>query len=151
MVTNSLPADIRLRTTSLVRQQEQASGSGRSPHQSRNKPRAGISRQLHLGGFGALILDRSCEKLIAVLMIQVAPSASGAYQSAFRNLDLRCVTHPRRASFRCVDATCGRQHGKRSPICWQILFWTSNEFPRPTCANPSDWAFKLPQSMARFT
>jgi len=96
MVTNSLPADIRFAHDIIWSgNRSKLRARVRSPHQSRNKPRAGISRQLHWGGvWGTYFWIDPAEKLIAVLMIQVAPSASGAYQSAFRNLNLRCVRIP---------------------------------------------------------
>jgi len=85
------------------------------------------------GLWGTTFWIDPAEKLIAVLMIQVAPSASGPYQSALRNLTYGALPRPRSATVRSTGTGC-RRHGSARGICWQILFWTGNEFPRPAGA-----------------
>jgi CubicO group peptidase (beta-lactamase class C family) len=96
MTTNSLPADIRFALNVIGPETGASFGLGFAI---RTNPEAsqvpGSVGTFTWGGlWGTTFWIDPTEKLIAVLMIQVAPSASGPYQSAFRNLTYGALRVP---------------------------------------------------------
>jgi hypothetical protein len=96
MTTNSLPADIRFALNMIGPQTGATWGLGfairTNPDASQVPGSVGTFTWGDL--WGTTFWIDPAEKLIAVLMIQMAPSASGPYQSAFRNLTYGALRVP---------------------------------------------------------